>query len=565
MEARVLPAKLHVADSRVGSVVTRTRYRPDIDGLRAVAVLSVLLYHAKVPIFGGGFVGVDVFFVISGYLITAILAEENARGRVSIFAFYDRRIRRIFPALFIVLFFTILMGHLLFTDRELRELSSGLIATVLFASNILFWLRYGYFNQNATEPFLHTWSLSVEEQFYIGFPLLLWILHGRLAGRKLVAIVATLTALSFVTSAWWVYRYPDAAFYLTPFRAWELLLGSLIALNLFPTIRLGWLREVAAFAGLSLICLAVYSFTSETIFPGLNASLPCLGAALVIYAGQDGSTATGRLLSLRPIVFVGLISYSLYLWHWPLFVFAKSWNLGDIDAMQTVIVIALSFALATLTWGYIENPFRRKQIFADRQTLFNAASVAMAAGLAIGFAGRENLIWQQRMPTNALRLEAARADFNPRRPECHDDDDHVTPYGDKCVYGAFGTIPQYAIWGDSHAVELVTALGELAGAQGRSILQISYSACHPSIGADASNGRSCRDHNNAIFQKLASDPTKKVVFLNAFYRGRFSQSGFRAVVDGLLAKGKRLVIVYPFPMADSPVPVLLATGAMRGT
>jgi hypothetical protein len=341
-------------------------------------------------------------------------------------------------------------------------------------------------------------------------------------------------------------------------------LGSLIALRAFPPIRAQWVREVAALAGLGLILWAVFLFTPQTVFPGLNALFPCVGTALIIHSGGDGSSRVGKWLSLRPVVFVGLISYSLYLWHWPLFVFAESWNLGDLNGTLTYMVVALSFVLAVLTWRYIENPFRRKRVFLERTVLFRAAALAMFVGLMIGGAGHASLGWKERLPQEALRLEKAEGDSNSRRGQCHNRDGHVTLYEEKCVYGAPDIVPQYAIWGDSHAVELVTGLGEIAGEHGQAILQISYSDCPPSFGEEALSGVRCRNHNNAVFRKLVADSSKKLIFLNSRYREKLSEDGFRAVVEGLLAAGKRIAIIYPFPSADGSVPILLTSAVMRG-
>jgi peptidoglycan/LPS O-acetylase OafA/YrhL len=564
MDARYSTAELPARIPRLESP-GHMKYRPDIDGLRAVAVVSVIFYHARLTLVSGGFVGVDIFFVISGFLITSILMQEMERGRFSILSFYDRRIRRIFPALFAVLSFVAITGCLIFPDRQLKELSDALVATVLFASNILFWRRYGYFNESAsTQPVIHTWSLAVEEQFYIVFPILLFALFRWFRRRDLIAILIIAALVSLAGSEWAAYRFPKMAFYLAPFRAWELLLGSLVALGFFPPIRAQWFRETMALAGAGCIVWSIFLFTSRTVFPGFNALVPCIGTALIIHSGRHGSSKISRCLSFGPVVFVGLISYSLYLWHWPLFVFAQLYNFGDLSITQVYGVIALTFVLAALTWRYIESPFRRKQLFAEKTALFRAATIAIALGLLIGTAGHATRGWAARLPPDARRLESAEGNFNKRRNECHNSDLRVTSYEQKCVYGTPGIVPHYAIWGDSHAAELVTALGDIAAAHGQAILQISYSNCAPSFGDEAPTGIRCRDHNNAVFRKLAADRSKQLVFLNSRYTEDFSEDGFRAVVEGLRAAGKKVVVVYPFPSADNSVPVLLTSAVMRG-
>ncbi len=546
------------------SAPASTAYRPHIDGLRAIAILSVLLYHVGLTPFSGGFVGVDVFFVISGYLITEILTRDIANGRFSILAFYDRRIRRIFPALFTVLIAIATLAWFVYPDDLLKKLSEGIVATVLFASNILFWLRFGYFNHNASgEPVIHTWSLAVEEQFYIVFPVLLFGLFRTFKRQNVAIVIAVLAAISFLLSAWCAYRYPRAAFYLTPFRAWELLLGALAALQFFPPFRHPVALRVQGWIGLGLIAWAVTQFTPLMVFPGVNALVPCLGALLLIRA-EPQTSSTGRLLSTKPFVFLGLISYSLYLWHWPLLVFAKALNIGDLSTAQTAAVLALSIVLATLTWRYIENPARRQHAAAQRPVVFALATVAIAAGFTFGMAGHVQAGWPQRLPQQALQLERGLRDFSPRREECHSEDNDTRPYEQKCVYGAPNVKPEYAIWGDSHAVELAVALGDIAAENGSALLHISYSNCPPSYGDEAPSGAKCRNHNNEIFRKLSLDTSKRIVILISRYREALSQSGFRAVVNGLLDSGKTVAIVYPLPSADDSVPVMLTVAAMEG-
>ena len=333
----------------------RMRYRSEVDGLRAVAVVPVVLFHAGVPYIGGGFVGVDIFFVISGFLIThSLLADENFSPIDRFARFYERRIRRIIPALALVVSTTLVGGVAVLFPDQLMQLSKSAVATSTFASNFWFWSQSGYFRPPAQSmPFLHTWSLAVEEQFYIAFPLLLIVL-GK--GRRIVSfiVVTSVAAIIFAANVYFTMHEPGVAFY-WPTRAWELLLGSMIALTGSGPRRT---REVISIAGLLLIAFSLFAFDVTTPFPGYSALVPVLGAAAVIYGG--GETFVGRALSLQPLVWVGLISYSLYLWHWPILVLTKqSLGVDHLSVTQTMACIAATFLAAALSGALWRRPFEK--------------------------------------------------------------------------------------------------------------------------------------------------------------------------------------------------------------
>ena len=389
-------------------------YRRDIDGLRAVAVLPVVFFHAGVPGFSGGFIGVDVFFVISGYLITYLIAEEIRQERFSIVAFYERRIRRIFPALIAVLLVSSVLATWLLMPGQYDNFSKSLFATGIFASNVLFWSEAGYFAATASDmPLLHTWSLAVEEQFYVIFPLLLFVVHRWLKGRW-IAWLAPIAVVSFALSVWGVAHKPSATFYLAPARAWELLLGSLLALNVVPRLPSRTVMEVLSVLGLGSIAWGVVALSAESPFPGANALLPCLGAALVIYTGQDTPTTARRLLGSAPLVAVGLISYSLYLWHWPLLVFAQLWNIYDLTWLGTALVVGLSFVAAVLSWKFVELPFRKRSVLARRSWLFSAAAAATFLIGSFGLYGYFTHGWPQRIPASVAEIAAYSGSWDPR-------------------------------------------------------------------------------------------------------------------------------------------------------
>lgn len=557
-------------------------HRPDIDGLRAIAVIPVVLYHMGVPWFDGGFTGVDVFFVISGFLITSIISEDLARPdrRFSLRTFYERRIRRIFPALFTVLLVTTVLAVLILLPRDLDSYARSLVATAAFASNIHFYRQSGYFDaESHTKPLLHTWSLAVEEQFYLFFPLLLMALYRWLGhAARVRAVLAVLALGSFAFSVWQVRVRPDAAFYLAPARAWELLLGSLLALGAVPAFRRAASADAAAVLGIVLLGAGFVTFTSATPFPGVAALVPCLGAGLLIHSG--GATVVNRILTWRPLVVTGLLSYSLYLWHWALLSLARHWVVDPLTMPQTVAVVAVAVLASGASWRYIERPLRARRVpvstvgvSAPRHwRVFAWGGVASAVTVALGLAGAMTAGLPERISPRALAFDADQLDFNSERSRCHASDRSAIPYRDTCRFGAPATTPRYALWGDSHAAELAVALGELAAASGESVRMVTYSGCPPgSVDGGVRGGTGgCAAHERATLQAIVADDDLAVVFLIArFSQARIEQGDGFFVELGRVARaladaGKRVVLVYPSPEYRSSVPVLLARAAHRG-
>jgi peptidoglycan/LPS O-acetylase OafA/YrhL len=541
------------------------KYRADVDGLRAVAVLPVLFFHAGWGVFSGGYVGVDVFFVISGYLITGILAAEIADHRFSILNFYERRIRRIFPCLFAVIIASCVAASVLLVPMDFRDFSKSVVATVFFASNILFFGQSGYFDdQSAAKPFLHTWSLAVEEQFYIFFPILLWLIH-RYARDRMFLVLVPMAALSFLFSHWGARHWPAFAFFMAPTRVWELFTGALLALGFVPAINHRLAREALAWLGLALILFAVFIFTPDTTFPGVNALFPVIGAALLIQFGRD--TRAGWLLSRKPVVFIGLISYSLYLWHWPIIVFSEYYLVQKLTGWSSVAAIAGSLAVATVSWRYVERPFRVKGLI-PRRRIFLGAAVATVSMVLVSVAGVTSNGWASRFTAEVARLESFADAYSPRRNQCHRDGVKAIAIDKSCVYGA-ATPPTYAVWGDSHGVELTYALGEIAGRHGKSVMQFTYSACPPSLGLNIRYRPQCRSYNDRVAQFLVNDKALATVFLIARYENHRTDMGFsagiRKSVETLLGAGKRVVLVYPIPTASVSIPHMLARYAASST
>lgn len=342
-------------------------YRAEIDGLRAIALIPVVLFHAGFEWFSGGYVGVDVFFVISGYLITSIILHEKESGNFSFAHFYERRARRILPALFFIMLVCIPFAWLLLLPHELIDFGKSLMATALFSSNILFWLESDYFAADAELiPLIHTWSLAIEEQFYLFFPLIM-IFFWALGKRRLFWILSIIAIVSFALSEWGWRHFPEANFYLLPSRAWELMIGALIAFYLSQNKQAkGYIGELGSIVGLSLILLAVFFLDKTHPFPSLYALSPVIGTALVILFTHR-ETLVYRLLSGKALIFIGLISYSAYLWHQPLFVFTRLYLIEEPEPWLMGLLSILAIVLAYFSWRFIEAPFRDKRRFTQKQ------------------------------------------------------------------------------------------------------------------------------------------------------------------------------------------------------
>jgi peptidoglycan/LPS O-acetylase OafA/YrhL len=554
--------------ARGGSRLSRFQeFRADIQGLRAVAIVPVVLYHAHEPLVPGGFVGVDVFFVISGFLITRILVREIDAGSFSLAAFYARRVRRLFPALFAMLAATLGAGLMLMPSPALAELGEAVAWTAFFAANFHQYWNSDYFARLAElKPLLHTWSLGVEEQFYIAFPLFLAVVTRYLRGWLTPAICAG-AAVSLAWS-WYLTRVSPSseAFYLPHSRAYEIAIGALLALGAVPRIRTARILDALSLAGLAMIVAACGLVDANTPYPGLAGLLPCFGTALVIYAGSGRDTPAERLLALPVMQFVGAISYSLYLWHWPVLVFARYVVLGELGATATALSLALAFALAVLSYRLLEQPARSWRAKPSRMLAGGAAVAAATALGGIALISLEGL--PQRFDRRSQAIFAAAEDANPRRDECHWDNG-PSDYSRSCVFGARGAVANVAVWSDSFGAELAVALGERLAKDGGAARQLSASACPPSVGYSPAEDRPCADHNRVVLDGLLDDAAVETVVLFAYYEAYAAERArmFRAMreaAERLHAAGKRIVLVYPLPKPDFDVPEALGMIAWHG-
>jgi peptidoglycan/LPS O-acetylase OafA/YrhL len=541
------------------------KYRPDIDGLRAIAVLPVLFYHVGIGLTPGGFVGVDVFFVISGYLITGLISAEMHEGAYSIRNFYVRRARRIFPALFVMCAITAAFVLLFCLPSDAKRFSSSLAAATLFGSNIYFYLTADYFAAAAeTQPLLHTWSLAVEEQFYIVFPLIL-LLVRRYFGQRERQIMLVLALLSLGLSIWLVRTDQASAFYLLHSRAWELLLGGLLALGTFPAIRSRLLAGALGILGLALIAGSVLFYRETMPFPGLAALAPCIGAALLIHTGRDASLVSAQALSLAPVRFIGLISYSLYLWHWPIDVIARYaafWHGWDPDLkLHKVAVLALSFAAAILSWHFVEKPFRQRPYRLGSTAILSASAATMAilvvvAGLVHPLSTR---FWQ--MPESAERVLAT-LDYKPTESKglCF-----LSPkYNDfrffdqaRCL-ALSATKENWLLMGDSHAADLWSGLSRANPEI--NLMQGTGSGCKPLL--DIEGERRCNDLMRFLFADFIPKHRLDVILLSARW-GTRNISEVRRTANALKPYAGRVVVLGPRVEYKQDLPWLLAASMLK--
>jgi peptidoglycan/LPS O-acetylase OafA/YrhL len=558
-----------------GIAIVRRDYREDIDWLRAIAVLAVVAFHFEAPAVFGGFVGVDIFFVISGYLITGIIQSELQTGTFSFARFYERRVRRLLPALYAMVALTAIPSFHYLLTSERAEFFRSVAAVVTFTSNFFFWFQTGYFDHAAVEkPLLHTWSLAVEEQFYLALPLMLWGLARVARGRHIAlpVLLGALTLASFALSIWLMNSDRSAnAFFMSPPRAWEFLIGGVVATPGLPVLRHALAQQIARGVALVLIAIPIFSLRQGPGFPGFNALAPCVGAAMFIWSGIGVLSRKRSAASpLHVARFFGQISYSLYLWHWPLFTFARfSSNSLVLDATDKVALFALTVAISYLSWRFIEQPFRSKALTPTRRAAFQAAGLASVVLLAASALG----VVLSRTPSDAdraaLQLESYNAyDYQPlyRFGDCFAPASGV--FGDSCVAPAAGKT-NWLLWGDSLAAHYFYGLARTTNPQAVNILQATQAACMPTLNAAAQGNASCRGfaaQMEAFFRNRKPD----VVIMSADWLEyarlpRFDGmiADLRQTISKLNERGIAVVLLGPAVQFRARLPSMLMRAHLR--
>lgn len=538
-------------------------YRPDIDGLRALAVISVILFHNGIPGFDGGYVGVDVFFVISGYLITQLLEEsrdESAPRRLA--TFYVRRMRRILPALLATCLVTAIVAIALFSPDQLVNVGKFLAATPVMLSNVATWTRGDYFAPGVRQlPLSHLWSISVEEQFYLIYPLLLIaITRYRLPYRRLTLVV--FASLSLALCVWASHRAPEANYVFAPTRAWELLLGGMLTIGGVPRIGNRIAAEGLAVAGLLGIAIAVHFYTSAIRYPGTAAMLPCMASAALLATGSGPRPAlVNRMLSWPPLVFVGLISYSLYLWHQPLLVFANYYYIAPLRPAATAALLVATLLVATASWRFIERPVRARILMKSTRTLLVGVGVGSAGILLAGLVLWNSDGFPQRFPPQTRGLIVSMT-ATPELVRCVEEVSlEQVRAGRVCNYGSGDPSPKVLLWGDSHALAMMPAVKELAKAHGMHVYFVAKYNCLPLFAPSnptkidtATDRYGCANFNTAVLEAVTRLEPELIILDGAWAAGEAPPrvpnvaAGIEQTVSRVGHHSRSICVVFAVPM-----------------
>ena len=534
------------------------KYRAEIDGLRALAVVPVILFHAEFELFSGGFVGVDVFFVISGYLITTILIEDIENQRFSLVNFYERRARRILPALFFVMLVCIPFAWMWMLPSQMKDFSQSLVAVSLFASNVLFWRESGYFDAAAEEkPLLHTWSLAVEEQYYVLFPIFLF-LAWRYGKNRVFWMIVVMASISLLLSEWGWRNKATANFYLAPTRAWELFAGAIAA---FIVQKNGVQKNnFLALFGLAAIIFSIFAYDESTPFPSVYALVPVLGVVLlVLYA--DKETLAAKLLSTKAFVGVGLISYSAYLWHQPLFAFSRIWMIDNPPNFLMLILCIASIALAYTSWRFVEKPFRSSSIKPSYLLriiipiwiflfVFGALSVeplkdytAKQREYLPWLSFTETALFEQQWEVGACYIENGTSLWSDFEFE---DCISINSNGANVV-----------LLGDSHAAQLASSIREIENVN---LTNLASSGCRPLLNTAHNYGsdRECLRRNSYFFNDFLNERKSKIDVI--VLAARWQSNELAELTETLVYLNKlgvNVVLVGGSPWFSTNVPELL--------
>ncbi|MGJ8662026.1 MAG: acyltransferase family protein [Marinicella sp.] len=553
------------------------KYRKEIDGLRAIAVIQVILFHSGLSLFSGGFIGVDVFFVISGFLITTLLTDEIKQNKFSLTRFYIRRANRLLPALFVVLLFTTVLAGIFLNPNSFKDYSLSLINVNTFTSNFYFLFNSGYFASDAIElPLLHTWTLAVEEQFYLLFPLFLAAV-GVKAKNKVLRWLILISVISFSIALYLQAKHlVYANFYLIFSRAWELLLGAMLVFidgnsieKKLPLV----MRKLLAWLGLFMILVAGMILSEDSPFPGWLTLLPVLGTAMIIFFISDNSLLS-KVLSFKWLVFVGLISYSLYLWHHPILSFINLRSVGNPTQIMVLLGVILSFVLAYLSWQFVEKPFRSSG--QKSKSHFRAFAAVSFLLLLLGSWGYFTDGAPQRFYNNAY---ASTLTKSPIKTTCHAKESNVIPPKESCRY--FGEEITWAALGDSHVAEPAYVLAKKLEPRDQGILHLSFGNCPPAFQLELVSPVGCSQWTTDAIDLIIQDPViEHVVIAYRYSKYLFGRNkptypelpagspkklfdsslninperareqiwmGLKSMIETLNQAGKIVYVVYPIP------------------
>jgi len=572
-------------------------YRREIDGLRALAVLPVIFFHAGFQTFSGGFVGVDIFFVISGYLITSIILTEMETGTFTLANFYERRARRILPALFVLMAICLPFAWIWLLPHDMVSFSQSLLAVLAFASNILFWHSSGYFDTAAElKPLLHTWSLAVEEQYYLLFPLFV-LLTWRFGKTWILKSLVAVFIISLASAHWGSTNKPIFTFFLLPTRGWELLIGGFIAFYFslgHKQFTNKWVNEIGSLLGVLFIAYSIFSFDSKTPFPSLYTLVPTVGAALIIFFATP-LTRAGKLLGSKLFVGVGLISYSAYLYHQPLFAFAKHRMINAPSFQLITLLVAATFFLAYFSWRYVEAPFRNKQQI-NRKQLFTFCILTSFTFALFGLIGVFNKGDKFRLSDEVLAYANISKEYEEQREAEGCDVSAKNFELGGCVKGDKAKSPNFALVGDSHAVALAFELDKSFSKVGFSFRQYTEGGCPFAEFINYSSNDKCSKYQSAYFQDFESNNVETFIVAskwahyindlsfdneeggieptrprNDFYsanevsthssllnRKMSILNAYKKGIYRLLSAGKRVILVYPIPEQGWDIPLRAA-------
>ncbi|MCC9625914.1 acyltransferase [Thalassospira sp. MA62] len=573
-------------------------YHKSIDGLRAIALLGVVFYHCGVTVFSGGYTGVDVFFVISGYLIIPSIISRLEADKFSITEYLERRIRRIVPVMVVMLFVVSIAAYFILLPKDLDFYGLSLMGASSFVPNVIFDKAFSYFASAAT-PIIHLWSIGVEVQFYIGILVFFVFLHKTQLFDKSLYIILFLSLATLVASELLIANHGNPIFYYTPFRFWEFGVGALVSLGMFPTVRHRISDNLLSIVGLVLLLSPMFIYDSTWVFPGMAAVPSCLGAAILLYCVDSDALIT-KVLRNPVLVSVGKASYSIYIWHWPIVLFFE-YSLGrSVTASDITLLLIVIFAVGYLSWYFIEIPFQNKKIGANRRVLFTGALGALSVFAVIGGTFTQFDGFPGRLPQAAREiLEVSERHISTVCPDSGEDIRRRARTDTYCVIGDQKASPTWALWGDSHARALRGPFDQILKENNASALLLGLHACPVLLNVNTTYYLSglCKVHNQHAYQRVANNPDIKHVLILSRYamylygtitdgiagqkltiklmgkdghriglqeRINLFQNAFEDTMAKLVSLGKDVHVVMPIPEAPFFIPSIVAQRIWKG-